>query len=140
MVLPDDRRLPLAFAADPSEPNRYRAEFEAPLPGPHRILATVTAEGRTAAEGTTVIDVEEARSETAGVGIDHVNLARIAAATGGRVIDLHDPQTWPDADGQPAETVTRTRQLDLWNNFTLLIVLCALLGTDWLLRLLRGYV
>lgn len=140
VVLPDDRRLPLAFASDPNEPNHFRAEFEAPLPGPHRILATVTSEGRTAAESATMIDVEEARSELAATGIDHANLARIAAGTGGHVIDLNNADSWPTADEQPAEMETRTRRLDLWNNFSLLVLLCLLLGSDWLLRLVRGYV
>jgi hypothetical protein len=140
VVLPDERRLPLAFTADPAEPNRFRAEFEATLPGSYRMLGTLSAEGRRVAEGSCLIEVDEARSETADVGVDHANLARIAASTGGRVIDPADPQTWPNADGQPAEPVMRARQLDLWSNFSLLIALCVLLGIDWMLRLLRGYV
>jgi hypothetical protein len=140
VVLPDDRRLPLALAPDPAQPHVYRAEFETTVPGTYRITAAVTSEGKTAAEGTTVIDVDQPRAELAGTRVDQDNLARIAAATGGRKIDLADPTTWPTNEVQPRVAVSQARTLDLWNNFTLLLVLCALLGTDWLLRLLRGYV
>jgi hypothetical protein len=140
VVLPDDKRLPLALAPDPLHPNVFQAEFETTLPGAYRITATAASEGKTAAEGTTVIDVDPPRAELAGVQVDQDNLARIAAATGGKVIDLDDPATWPTSEDSPRVSVAQAQTLDLWNNFTLLLVLCALLGTDWLLRLLRGYV
>jgi len=36
-------------------------------------------------------------------------------------------------------TVEVARSIDLWNNYSLVLLLCALLGFDWLLRMLRGY-
>jgi hypothetical protein len=67
-------------------------------------------------------------------------MVRIAAGTGGRVIDPSDPGTWPDGAEASRVAVRQVRTLDLWGNFTLPLVLCGLLGLDWLLRLLRGYV
>ncbi|HKI32000.1 MAG TPA: hypothetical protein VKA46_09030 [Gemmataceae bacterium] len=32
------------------------------------------------------------------------------------------------------------RRLDLWNSYALPLALCALLGVEWLVRLLKGYV
>lgn len=138
--LPDGKRLPLAFASDPTEPHLYRAEFEASMPGAHKLAAAVTSEGKTAADVSTLIDVDPSRGELAGTRIDHRNLARIAAATGGKVIDPADPGTWPDSADLPRVSIRQTQTLDLWNNFTLLFILCGLFGVDWLLRLLRGYV
>ncbi len=140
VVLPDGHSLPLAFAVDPARPGQFRAEFEAGVPGPYRIKAAVLAEGKGLADGSASIQVDPARGEEADTGVDRANLERIATATGGKLLDPARPETWPDPGDRPRETVLRERTLDLWNNFTLLLILCGLLGTDWMLRLLRGYV
>jgi hypothetical protein len=36
--------------------------------------------------------------------------------------------------------VPRSRTVDLWENYSLVVALVALLGLDWLIRLRRGYV
>jgi hypothetical protein len=140
VVLPDDRRLPLAFAADPADPGLLRAEFQPALAGPHRITATLTSEGKTVTESATVLDVAESRAERSDAGVDRANLARIATATGGKLIDPQDPETWPASSTGKRPAVPQMHTLDLWSNWTLLLVLCGLLGMDWLLRLMRGYV
>jgi hypothetical protein len=140
VVLPGEKRLPLALGPDPANPQVFQAEFETSAPGSYRIAAVVTSEGKTAADTATAIDVEESKGELADVRVDANNLARIAAATGGRRIDLADPATWPTSSDVPRVAVRQTQTLDLWNNFSLPLLLCGLLGVDWLLRLLRGYV
>lgn len=140
VVLPDDRRLPLAFAADPTDPGLLRAEFQPVMAGPHRITATLTSEGKTVTESTAGLDVEAARAEQTDAGIDQANLARIATATGGKVIDPNNPETWPVSSADKRPAVMQLHTVDLWSNYTLLLVLCGLLGVDWLLRLMRGYV
>ena len=117
-----------------------RADFETSLPGPHQIVASLTADGRTAAESTTIIDVETGRGEQSDAGIDRANLARIATATGGQAIDPARPETWPASAEGPRPTVQQAKTVDLWNNYALMLLLCGLLGVDWLMRLLRGYV
>jgi hypothetical protein len=138
VLLPDGRRGRLEFALDPAHPNRFRADFEPTLPGAHRITATVASEGKIAAEGGTVIEVDRPRAETVDGGVDQANLARIAASTGGRVVDPARPDTWPTSDSA-RPPVSQTRRLDLWNDYILLLFICGLLGTDWLIRLRRGY-
>lgn len=140
VVFPDDRRLPLAFAADAADPRRLHASFDTTIPGQYRIAATLTSNGKPTGEIATAIDVAEAPSELAGVRIDRANLERIAAATGGHIVDPADPKTWPAADSAATISVRQVRTIDLWNNFTLLLLLCGLLGMDWVLRLWRGYV
>jgi hypothetical protein len=134
VVHPDGRRLPLAFDVDPHRPNAFRAEFEATLTGPYRITARVSSE-RDTAEAEAVVDVADAHG---GADVDRANLARIAAATGGQVIDPARQETWP-AGGESA-LVPRVHTANLWENFSLLVLLCVLLGVDWVLRLLKGYV
>ena len=114
------------------------AEFETTSAGPYRISASVVSEGRPVAEGAAVLDVEDLRPESDGAPVDRANLARIAASTGGKVLDPADPQTWPVSAGKVA--VSERVTLDLWNRSVLLILLTLVAGADWLLRLLRGYV
>jgi hypothetical protein len=138
--LPNGRTMPLGFHADPASPNGYLAEFETAAPGAYRITASVASEGRLAAEGTTVVDVVESAPERDGVPVDLANLTRIAAATGGKVIDPNDPQTWPQSTTAGPVTVSERQTIDWSSRSYLLILLAVVAGMDWLLRLLRGYV
>jgi hypothetical protein len=140
VTLPDERRLPLAFAADPTDPTHFRAEFEAVAPGQHRIAASVLSEGQTVADVTTALDVDQPKAELAGTRIDTAHLAHLSAATGGRQIDPADSATWPTGDEVAGRSVRLPNTVDFWNNGSLLVLLCGLLFCDWLLRLVRGYV
>ena len=140
VVLPDSRRLPLSFDPDPARPNHWKCLFTPLQPGSHRVLASLISEGKTAAEASAVLDVDESQGELSDRSVDDNNLSRIALATGGRKIDLNDPATWPQASDHPPARVERRQTLDLWGDFILLIVLCLLLGADWLYRVLRGYI
>jgi hypothetical protein len=138
--LPNGRTIPLGFHADAAAPNAYLAEFETTTTGAYRVTASVASEGRMAAEGTTVVDVTESAPESDGAPVDLVNLTRIATATGGKVIDPNDPQTWPESTTAGPVAVAERHTVD-WSGRSYLLVLLALVaGVDWLLRLLRGYV
>lgn len=140
VVLPDERRLPLPLAADPTEVGVYRAEFDATLPGQYRVSVSAQSEGQTIAEASTAIEAIPARTELADTGVDRSALSRIAARTGGKVIDLADPQSWPVVGEQNLTTIVERHTVNLWENFSLLTVLCLVLGCDWLLRLMKGFV
>lgn len=132
--------MPLAFSPDPAKPNTFVAAFETSERGQHRITAAVIAEGRSTAEVTTAIDVEPQRVESDQSPADAAVLARLAVATGGRVINPADPKTFPKLDDAAVGLVERTASFDLWNNFSLMLLLCTLLGVDWGIRLLKGFV
>jgi hypothetical protein len=140
VTMPDGREMPLAFIASGTRSGAYGAEFEAAIPGQYRIAATLSSDGTPQDEVLTAIDVEQPKAEDAVTAVDVANLARIAAATGGTLIDPEDRGTWPTDRQADAVAVEVTRSIDLWNNFSLVLLLCALLGLDWLIRLLRGYV
>jgi hypothetical protein len=138
--LPDKRLLPLAFSADPGKPHVFRAEFESPVAGPHTIKAGVVTEGKSLAESHTVVHMEQPRGEDSDNGIDHSNLARLANATGGKIIDPERPDTWPTPADSARPIVTQERAIDLWSNFTLILILCSLLAVDWVCRIMKGFV
>jgi hypothetical protein len=138
VTAPDGRHLPLVFTPDLANPRRYRATFACQRAGVHRIAASVQTGGQTMAENATIVQIDELRGDAA--PIDAANLARIAQATGGKWIDPGRPETWPAPPEAELPTIAQSRTLDLWNNFTLLFVLCGLLGADWFIRLSKGLV
>ena len=140
VTLPDGKQAPLAFVSDPTRPDHYQAEFEPSAAGRVQDRGHVNVDGKAVADVVTAIDVEEPRAELSNTRIDEANLARIAAGTGGKLIDPTNPATWPATGTVPSYEVQQVHHMDLWNNSTLLIVLTMLLGADWLLRLLRGFV
>ena len=140
IVVPDGRRLPLALEPDPTVADAYVAEFDAVAPGRYRVSLAATVDGQAAAETSAAIEVIAARGETDDAGVDRAALAEIARRTGGRVVDPDDRTTWPTSASGPTPEVEVRRHVHLCDNFTLLTLLCLVLGGDWLIRLMRGYV
>lgn len=139
VTLPDGRRLPLAFEPDPNSAESYTASFDVVAPGRYGVSLAALVDGAAAAETSLAIEAIVARGETDDDGVDRAALEQIAARTGGRVVDPNDPQTWPTPAAGPTPEVEERRTVNLWDNFTLLTLLCLVLGGDWLARLLRGY-
>lgn len=140
IVLPDERRLSLPLEPDAELLDGFIASFDAAAPGLYRVTATSTVDGQVAAQATAAVVVTAAGNETEDRGIDHAALARIAARTGGKVVDLNDAQTWPMVNASTATTVNERHGENLWNDFVLVTMLSLVLGADWLLRLMRGFV
>lgn len=135
VTLPNGEQAPLAFAPIPADPSRFLAEFEAAQPGQYRVAGGIAPRGKPSeADAMAVIDVEPARDESESPRIDVANLARIAEGTGGKRVNPSDPSTWPGTDEASPVRVSHVHTVDLWGNLSLMIALCALLGTDWLLR------
>jgi hypothetical protein len=135
---PDGKRAPLVFSVDPANPQLYRSEMLCTQVGLLRVSASVLAEGKVHAEAITSMQVAESHGEEG--DIDLYNLARIAQNTGGRMIDPAVAETWPAPGEEILPSVQRFHTIDLWNNFTLLLILCGLLGADWFIRLFKGLV
>ncbi len=137
--LPDERTLPLIlFPAQ--EPGQWTAAFEPPLAGPMRVSARALKDGNTLAENSVRMDVIPRRASTQPLPNNLDALNRIANATGGRLLSLDNPDSWPTSAAEERQSVTTRRTIDLWRSSGLLLLLVGLLATDWLLRLLRGFV
>lgn len=140
VVLPDGKRVPLDLLTDPGAPTRRTAWFDAPLAGRYRIEAAAQSESNSVGEVATVVEVLPRAGERDATAVDATALSRLAAETGGRVVDMKQPDGWMAAEASTPLTVTRQQSFDLWHNFAILLVLCTLLAADWTLRLFRGYV
>jgi len=109
--------------------------------GAHHVLAEAVRDGQTVASGVITIEASPGQIETVEAPANIASLTALAQATGGRLLDAGNPDQWTDPQhvAQPRvfqESVT----VDLWHNYTLVLLLCVLLGADWMLRLARGYV
>ena len=135
-----DRDLPLAFTPQPDDPSRFQAVFVAGEPGVYEILADVHGGGDLLGTAATQIEVVARPPEDAEEPANRLGLIRLAAATGGRHLarppDDDDSHTARQA--RPMER--RLTVVDLWSNLVLLLALTLVLGIDWLLRLMRGYI
>ena len=137
---PNGTRTPIALAGDPVQPMRFRTTITPTAAGLHHVHVVLRSDGKTVAEADNDFQVEPAHDESHDTGIDTANLRRIAALTGGNWIDPAKPETWPTAHTESLGTVAQIRTFDLWGSFTLLLLLLALLGTDWVLRVMKGFV
>lgn len=140
VVLPDGRRLPLDLTPQQDDPRRMSGQFDVTAPGQYRIEATARTDARQLAEMATKIEVVSRPGEKDFAPVDAAALERVAAATGGRVIDPAAADGWLKANSAEPATVVRRQSYDLWHNFTVLLALSALLAADWTMRLFRGYV
>lgn len=139
-ILPDGRKVPLTLLADPVAPHVLRDELIAPSRGHYQITATMLSEGKMVSEVRTTFDVDDAPAETSRVRVNKAMLQYIASGTGGQVVDPADPRTWPGRESTDQIATSELRTVDLWSSFLLPVGLVLLLGFDWLVRLLRGFV
>jgi hypothetical protein len=137
---PNGSRLPISFNVDPTNPARFRTSLTPAAAGTYHIQAMLLIEGKAVAEGNAELEIEKAREESQDTGVDLSNLRRIAAATGGNWIDPGDPQTWPTPETESTGSVVQARTFDLWGSFTLLLLLLAVLASDWTVRVMKGFV
>jgi hypothetical protein len=139
VTMPDGQTLPLNLLADPRRPGVFQAAFEAALPGSYTVRATGYDGGRPLADAQFILNVAEAPPEDRVKPPDPVFLANLAQATGGMRINPADPATWPTPATAEREILV-PRFIEGWALHRLLLLLILLLGTDWLIRLIRGYV
>ena len=139
--LPDQRRLPLSVRPDAIEPRVSLADFQVMMAGRYQVTAELFVENRPVADVVAVFDVSPVANELDQVRTDNDMLERMSAQTGGKTVKLDSPDTWPARAAQEATvTVNRVEPVDLWQRFVLLLLLVALLGADWTIRLIKGYV
>ena len=138
VIPPDGRRLPLSLQTQMQDASA--TQFEPSQSGRYRIEVTARSEGQNVSDASVVIEVASRGNESDGSPVDHATLERWASATGGRRIEPSQPNGWVAANSRSSTIVIRRQALNLWHNFTLILLLCALQAADWALRLFRGYV
>ncbi len=134
--LPDGREESLQVRAG-AEIGRYEAVFSPSMAGLFQIRAELWDEGRLLAERTSLLDVDQPRSEMAVLGVNRELLEQVTQGTDGSILSRSTRDLWPTPKFGN-ERVPHDFSWDLWNSGFLLLLLIGLLGVDWLIRLLRG--
>ena len=138
--LPDGKSVPLSFAADPAAAGAYLAEFQTPQPGTYQLTATLLSEGKGRRRGR---PRPRRGGGPAGEGRrpGGPGQPRPHRRRDGRPLDRRRrPRDLAGQRRRTADAIREQRTVDLWNRGHLLVLLAAVAGLDWLLRLLRGYV
>jgi hypothetical protein len=78
VTLPGDRRVPLVFAADATDPGLWRTEFAPAQSGAYRVRAHLTAGGQPLADAEAIFDVPATAGEQSDAGVDRAALERLA--------------------------------------------------------------
>lgn len=126
------RRYPMT----PSEhgQGRYAAQFIPGEPGRYDLTVELTDNGETIADAREHVDITTTGREYHERGEGRRVLQRIAAATGGQLIEAADAGQLAGAVSDTRGTRTELKRLALWNAPILLIVLLLLACADWVVR------
>ena len=131
-----ERPLPWTVEED----GAYAATFVPPENGTYLLTVRAERAGGLVGEATSVLEVGPSREEYFDAGRRTPLLRRLAQETGGR---FYTPETVGDLPDDLTVTgggITLTEERDLWDMPVLLLLLLALLGAEWGLRRVRGYV
>ncbi len=140
ILLPDERSQSLMFTRSPDNPSIYTTEFLVNHTGRHHVEATLLSQQAIVTESMAAFDVVPRDITETDIRLRKGNMQRIASQTGGRFLERDDPQSWPTASVPEMLQAERLRSLDFWHHLILPVLLVLVLGFDWLLRLIRGYV
>lgn len=69
---------------------------------------------------------------------DRVLLEKLAARSGGRMIEPDSLEVWANTVDFPARIVFQNREYPLWQRWPMLAVVIALFSIEWLLRKRKG--
>jgi hypothetical protein len=76
--------------------------------------------------------------ELADVSASPETLAELARQSNGRLFRIEDVRELPGLFGRSSDSASRQDQVTVWNHWSLLLLLFALLTTEWVLRKLNG--
>jgi uncharacterized membrane protein len=114
---------------------RYTANVQADAPGLYRLAMRAMRGDTEVASAQTHIRRNDGVVEHFGTHQNRALLQRIADATGGRYWTLDQLDELPEAMRYSKAGVVERQTLDLWNLPALFLLLLALKGAEWLLRL-----
>lgn len=121
----------VSLQPDRTTPGLYEGFFTPSLAGRYRVEAN---EDDQEVSNTTEFQVAEVKQELTRTDADIEHLKRIASLTGGASLGIRDLSKLPSLlKSSPVETTVRSER-PLWDNWIVVLMLVALLGTEWILR------
>ncbi len=131
----DRKVLRLQLAYRPESPGIYSAEIPSLPDGQYRVELDNAGPGAPASAVSSEFSVSATmESERVELTADRGLLNRLAALTGGRVLEPVELDSLFKALGPATVSNPERRQIDLWNSWPWLILILALLTAEWALR------
>jgi uncharacterized membrane protein len=138
---PSGKKTEIPMEWTVSRDGEYRASFVPDEPGAYAIdVAANRSSGDQKALGTGSIHVRASAgdAEYFDANMRASLLRRIAEETGGRFFTPANAATLPEAVSYTGRGVTVVEERDLWDMPALLLLMLALMGTEWAYRRVRG--
>lgn len=136
---PGGRTLTLDAEPDGREAGSYAITYAAREPGPYRVVATATMpDGSPAGTREAGWAAQPAADEFARLLPDRAFLQRLAAATGGEVIDAASPDSLVARLSSRGAPITESWTAPVWHHPLYLAVALACIAAEWGLRRLNG--
>jgi hypothetical protein len=137
---PDGTKLDLAAEPSANEPGLFESSIHARHAGSYRVKATVKdGTGTVIGETSTGWALNPAADEFASLTANRPLLERIAKWSGGRVLALDELEAWAKQLPDTTMPMMETRVEPLWDHWWVLVLLVALLGTEWWMRRRQGW-
>ena len=116
---------------DRTTPGLYEGYFTPTLPGRYRLEAN---EDDQEVSNTTEFQVAEVKQELSNTDANLDHMKRIATLTGGANLGIRELYKLPSLlKNSPVETTLRSER-PLWDSWIIILLLVALLGTEWIMR------
>lgn len=121
----------VSLQPDRDTPGLYEGFFTPAVAGRYRVEAN---EDDQPVSNTTEFQVADVKQELSLTDADIDQMKRIASLTGGASLGIRDLSQLPSLlKSSPVETTVRSER-PLWDNWIVVLILLALLGTEWILR------
>lgn len=129
-----------AIRAQSRGQGEYLARLQAPQPGDYKAQVSAEANGRRLGEESILFSVGEYSAELADIQAQPAVLQSLARATGGRYVTKDSTALLVSAMQGNKTTSEMIREVELWHNRYILLIIIVLLTTEWFIRKRRGMV
>jgi len=122
------------------ENGRYSAEFNPTMDGNYKIDVEAQRNGSLLGKSSTEFIVQTATLEFLNTQLNEPLLKEIADISGGSYNKINDISNLPSSIKETKDKVISIRERSIWDNAIVLIIVMALLTTEWLIRKRKGLV
>lgn len=137
---PDGATRELVLDWTVEEDGAYAGAFAPEEPGLYEINVRADRAGTPMGEGQTFVHAVDSQEEFFDASMRETTLRRIADETGGRFYTPETVDALPEDISLTGAGVTLTEERDLWDMPVLLLLLLALIGSEWAYRRARSLV
>jgi len=129
--VPDARPQSVTLRPSAGRPGLFEGFFSPPRAGRFRVEANA---GDRALSNTTEFQAADVQPELANTDMQIDRLRRIAELSGGKCLAMQEVKDLPSLLDLKRHEETYTIEASLWDNAWIMLLLVALMGTEWIVR------